>query len=549
MSYLDQINNIQNSLFSYQQQLQGEQDSLAAQAQELLNEKVQNVAEKLEFIGTAGMAGIETLGKVKDLATKGVKIYQKGKQVVQEGQEALTNLSERAQGVVGDLRAGAQRVIAGAQQAAENLGIGERTAGLTSRLSAGVENVAGQVQAGIEGATTQAQTAIGGAVAQAESAVGSAAQRVEGAVSGIQGQLQGGLEQATGLARGGLEQATGLARGGVQQLQELGTQAQQTVRSATQQLSEGLPELPDLPGLSDLPRITPSSLTADLPMPSGVSFSLADAGETALTRVLPEGLDIANTAVGRFTAGILAQRPEIQAAIRTTQAQGSGSTIRIGDAINDFIERTAPQTRARIGTASNPPTQPSAAQQNIARQAQAEFETDPEAAAGRLTTDLNTIPTIGNLEQGTATRALSGGANVVGGSTTTGTVGVTTETVGTTGTLTTAGTTTTTTGSTVAATTDTVAAGTTAGTAGTAGTTAGTAAGGSLAELGEGIGSLIGDAIPVVGELAMLGTALAGIFESIFKHPVETFSPQIISAVGYDPSSLTSTFTGEGGTV
>jgi hypothetical protein len=205
----------------------------------------------------------------------------------------------------------------------------------------------------------------------------------------------------------------------------------------------------------------------------------------------------------------------------------------MGDAVNEFLDRTAPQARARISTASDSITQPSQGQQAIARQQRQALEEDPETGV-RFEASIDDIPEIGNLDVGTATRALSGGANVVGGSTVAGATGATTETTGATGTLTTTGTTTTATGTTTTTTGDTVGA--------TTGATIGE-------DVGEGIGSLIGDAIPVIGELAMLGTALAGIFESVFKHPVETFTPQIVSSVGYDPSSLTSTFSGEGATV
>lgn len=543
MSYLDQVNNIQNSLFSYQEQLQGQQDSLASQAQELLNEKIQNVAEKLEFIGTAGMAGIETLGKVKDLATKGVKIYQKGKQAVQEG---IQQASETAQNVVEGARAGVQRVIGGVQEIAENLGVGDRTAGLTSRLSAGVDAAAAQTQGAIQGATEQTQAAVGQATAQADDAVAGAVARVEGAVSGAQAELRGGLNTITTGARQATQAAGQQLQSRLQELEQLGTDTQQTIRATAEQVSgaarAGAQQLDTAAqAAADIPRLSVPSLTADLPNPIA-NLTISDPADTPLTRVLPADLtDVSGTAAGRFSAGVLAQRPQIQAVIRETSeaagAGGRGSSVRMGDAINEFLDRTAPQARARISTASGTPTQPSIGQQTIARQQQTEFEADPEAGV-RFETDFSNIPEIGNLEASTATNALSGGSTVAAGSRATGSVGATTDTAGTTGTLSTTGTTTTTTGTTVATTTDTAA--------GSVGTSTGTVLG---EEVGEGIGSLIGDAIPVVGELAMLGTALAGIFESIFKHPVETFTPQIVSAVGYDPSSLTSTFSGEGGTV
>ena len=536
MSYLDQVNNIQNSLFSYQEQLQGQQDSLASQAQQLLNEKIQNVAEKLEFIGTAGMAGIETLGKVKDLATKGVKIYEKGKQAVQEG---IQQASETAQNVVEGARTGAQRLVAGAQQVSENLGFGEQTTGLTSRLSAGIDTVAGQAQGAIQGATEQTQAAVG----QADEAVAGAAARVEGAVSGAQSELRGGLDTLTTTARQGTQSAGQQLQSRLAQLEQLGTDTQETVRATAEQVSgvarAGAQQLDTAAqAAADLPRVSVPSLTANLPENPTLNLTMSDPADTALTRLLPTDLtDVSSTAAGRFSAGVLAQRPEIQAALRQTTTAagqgGQGSSVRMGDAINEFLDRTAPPPRARISTASDTPTQPSLGQQNIARQQQSAFETDPEAGV-RFETDFSNIPEIGNLEASTATNALSGGSTVVAGSRVSGAVGATTETAGTNGTLTTTGTTSTATGTTVTTTGDTAAT--------AAGATAGE-------EAAEGIGSLIGDAIPVVGELAMLGTALAGIFESVFKHPVETFTPQIVSAVGYDPSSLTSTFTGEGGTV
>jgi hypothetical protein len=327
----------------------------------------------------------------------------------------------------------------------------------------------------------------------------------------------------------------------VAQLQQLGTDTQQVVRATAEDVSgaarAGAQQLDAAAqAAQDLPRVSVPSLTADLPNPVA-NLTMSDPAETALTRVLPEGFTPTNTAAGRFVAGVMAQRPEVQAVLRQTTAEagqgGQGSSVRMGDAVNEFLERTAPPARARISTASDSITQPSQGQQSIARQQRQALEEDPETGV-RYEATIDDIPEIGNLEASTATRALSGGATVASGSTVASATGTTTETAGTTGALTTTGTTTNATGTTVATTTDTAAA--------TTGTTAGEA-------VGEGIGSLIGDAIPVVGELAMLGTALAGIFESIFKHPVETFTPQIVSAVGYDPSSLTSTFSGEGGTV
>ena len=541
MSYLDQINNIQNGLFSYQEQLQGQQDSLASQAQELLNEKIQNVAEKLEFIGTAGMAGIETLGKVRDLATKGVKIYEKGKQAVQEG---IQQASETAQNVVEGARTGAQRLVAGAQQVSENLGFGEQTAGVTSRLSAGIDAAAGQTQGAIQGATQQTQDIVDQATAQADEAVSGAVNRVEGAVSGAQAELRGGLDTVTNAGRQATSAAGAQLQSRLQELEQLGTNVQSTVRATGEQVSgaarAGAQQLDAAAqAASDIPPVSVPSLTANLPENPALNFTMSDPADTPLTRLLPTDLtDVSSTAAGRFSAGVLAQRPQIQAVIRETSeaagAGGRGSSVRMGDAINEFLERTAPPPRATLSSANAPQVQASA---DISRQRQAAFDSDPEAGV-RFETDFSNIPEIGNLEASTATNALSGGSTVVAGSRVSGAVGATTDTAGTTGTLSTTGTTTTTTGTTVATTSDTAV--------GSVGTSTGTVVG---EEVGEGIGSLIGDAIPVIGELAMLGTAMAGIFESIFKHPVETFTPQIVSAVGYDPSSLTSTFSGEGGTV
>jgi hypothetical protein len=327
----------------------------------------------------------------------------------------------------------------------------------------------------------------------------------------------------------------------VAQLNQLGTDTQQVVRATAEEVSgaarAGAQQLDTVAqAAADLPSVSVPSLTADLPNPVA-NLTMSDPAETELTRVLPTDFAPTDTAAGRFAAGLLAQRPEVQAALRQTTAAagqgGQGSSVRMGDAINEFLERTAPPARSRISTASETITQPSQGQQAIARQQRQALEEDPETGV-RYEATIDDIPEIGNLDAAAAGRALSGGSNVVGGSTVASATGATTETTGATGALTTTGTTTTATGTTAATTTDTVAA--------TAGTTTGEA-------VGEGIGSLIGDAIPVVGELAMLGTALAGIFESVFKHPVETFTPQIVSAVGYDPSSLTSTFSGEGATV
>lgn len=540
MSYLDQINNIQSNLFQYQEQLQGQQDNLIAEAQNALAEKVQNVAEKLEFIGTAGMAGIETLGKVKDIVQKGVKIYQKGKQVVQQGQEAVEQLGERIQTGIQEARAGAQRIIAGAQQTAENLGIGDRTAGLTGSLSTAIEQGAEGAGRAVGGAVSGAQSAISGAVARADEAVGRVAGGAESAISGAQATARAGLEQAGQQMQSRLAE---LGAQGQERIASLGGEVVtrlEPVRATAEQVAGGIQEqLDPLRGSIEAYRNLPDLSAPRVP-------TMEDPADTLLNRLTED----IGTDIGPMRALGASLRPEVQAVLRGEAPGGlPGSSVRTGDAINEFLGRTQAPPRAVI--ADSRPSIPMTSSESPAvqvtnrginpvnQQQRASLEQDPEAGIRFENPALDDIPAIGNLSAQTATRSLTGGATVANGSTVSGATGATTETTGTTGSAITTGTTTTTTGTT---TTGTVTTGTTEGGAVVGGTTTGEA-------VGEGIGSLIGDSIPVVGELAMLGTALAGIFESIFKHPVETFTPQIVSAVGYDPSSLTNTFSGEGGTV
>lgn len=562
MSYLDQINNIQNSLFSYQEQQQQGQDDLASQAQQLLNEKVQDVAEKLEFIGSAGMAGIETLGKVKDLAQKGYGLYQKGKVVVKQ---AVDEIGERATGAVEDLRAGGQRLVGGIQSLAENVGLGEQTAGITRAVSQAIDTTASSATSAIGTGVETTQ----GAIAQADTAVSGAVSQVEGAVGGIQSGLASGLDTATGAVRQGVASVGSQFQSRLAQLNELGTQAQTTVRTGIQEAGTATRQVAQQAETSvrqvaqqaddviDPLRGSIASYRTAPDLSQGGTAEISDPADTALTRVLGN----VPTDVGRLEASMVAQRPEVQAVLQgeratavrassaITGAEGRGGSVQMGDAINEFLGRTAPPARASLSTATrtplettsaSPASQASTANQPVVNQQQrANLEADPEEGVRfEEGASLDDIPEI-SLSENTARTALSGGATVSGGSAVSSTVGSTVETAGTTG-----GVSTTTTTGTGAV----VEAGTTTGTTTT--TTGGAIAGGggTVGEIGEGIGSLIGDSIPVIGELALLGTALAGIFESLFNHPVETFTPQIVSAVGYDPSSLTSTFSGEGGT-
>jgi hypothetical protein len=70
---------------------------------------------------------------------------------------------------------------------------------------------------------------------------------------------------------------------------------------------------------------------------------------------------------------------------------------------------------------------------------------------------------------------------------------------------------------------------------------AGSAATSSLLDTGLAIGDAVLDAIPVVGEIAMIGTAIAGFFEGIFggdSVPKVNPAPAIVAKVGQDASAI-----------
>jgi hypothetical protein len=486
MSYLDQISNIQNSLFSYQDQLQTQQDDIIANVRSAMEEKIQNVAEKMEFIGTAGVAGIEGLGKIKQIGGKLMEAFEKGKEAISKGQDAIENIGAKVEGAVSDIKGAGQRILSGIQQTSENLGFGEQTSAITGSLSQGLEEGAQTLTSGLQSGIQQIQSGISQAVESGQGALTSASQTLEETTTAVQNQLTSGLTSAQEMIG---QNILDPLRGSMDAFKPL--------------------ELPDFPGLSDI--------------------TMSDPGETLLTRAM----GAIPTDIGSLEASIISQQPEVSSVIAGIRelAQGPGSSINIGDVINQFVAGGKQQLTSTLQDSAKSLIQSS--QDQIDQMKELAFNQDPEA-----------INTVGDLTQDLATKSLSAFGDVKAG------ISQVSEIFGDTSAGVSSGIQSI--GETAGKLVSKIAGSGTEALGETVGEGVGEAVSGGVSTLVESataIGSAVLDAVPVVGELAMVGTALYGIFESIFKHPPKTQAPEIVSSVGYDPSSLTSSFSGEGGTV